>query len=206
MVARNDSLKVDKERFPKLGAKPQPKPSDLERYCGFTVKNLPLALTDENIVKFLVESGTPEDASKSKLNIVRGPKTISVTAEGIEPHDVIKIVETIDFPQARRKFFNVPLYCRPLRIQTPIKSKTPDPSVTTPTAPPKPFPTKQLTDQAKKPSPTHIVGGVSFRDTTEKLEGFVFNDDDVKQNPSMKRNALNRSPLDSIRDSKLVKM
>ena len=43
--------------------------------------------------------------------------------EGIEPDKVMKIIEAIDSPQIRTKIFNVPLYCRPLRLSTPTKEK-----------------------------------------------------------------------------------
>ena len=174
------------------------------------MRNIPSALTDEEILSFLTESGVPEDTEKANVKIIRGPQNSSATAEGIEPEKVIKITETLDFPQSRTKFFNVPLYCRPLRIQSPVK----DSKVSNQTALPTPnlSPSKSASTELKKtPSPIYIVGRVSFKDTTtaDKLKDFVFAEDPhkntPKQKPTPKRSSLNMSPLENMKDSKLVK-
>ena len=80
------------------------------------------------------------------------------------------------------------------------------------------FPTPNLspskpasTELKKTPSPTQIVGGVSFKDTTtrDKLKDFVFAEDPHKNTPKQtqtpKRSSLNMSPLENMKDSKLVK-
>ena len=207
---KTDALIIDKERFPRLAETPKPKQADLDKYSGITVRNIPSALTDEEILSFLTESGVPEDTEKANVKIIRGPKNSSATAEGIEPEKVIKITETLDFPQSRTKFFNVPLYCRPLRIQSPVK----DSKVSNQTALPTPnlSPSKSASTELKKtPSPIYIVGGVSFKDTTtaDKLKDFVFAEDPhkntPKQKPTPKRSSLNMSPLENMKDSKLVK-
>ena len=198
---KSKAIILDKERFPWLEANPKPKETDQDRYWGITVRNLPVALSDKEVLEFLVKSGAPEDATNTKVNTIRSTKNTSATVEGIDPQTVIKMIEAIDFPQSRTKFFNVPLYCRPLRIQSPVKAKetaTPSISSSTPKSP-LPKPTPKVTNKPQKVSPTHIIGGVLFKDITEQ----VGNDDDGTAN--LKRNALNRSPLDGLRDPKLVK-
>ena len=117
---KSGSLIMDSERFPRL-EKIQTKPKNIERYCGFTVKNLPNSLSDSEVCEFFGEFIILKE---EEMNINRGVKNISVTVENVEPEVVNKVVEAIDFPQCRKKFFNVPLYCRPLRVQTPEKTKT----------------------------------------------------------------------------------
>ena len=194
---KNGSLIADIERFPRLEQK-KSKPSEQTRYCGFTLKNLPSDLSDSDIADFLINSGINDDTIKSKLKIVRGVKTTNVTAEPIDPELVTKATEILDFPQSRTKFFSVPLYCRPLRNQTPEKVLVPVPEkIFTP-----PPPSRQPA-QIKKPSPTHIIGGVSFRE----LEGFDFSEETEKSKGAQnnKRTSVHRSPLDSTKGPKLVK-
>jgi hypothetical protein len=60
------------------------------------VRNLPLALTDEEILDFLVKSGAPEDATNTKVNTIRSTKNTSATVEGIDPQTVIKMQTSQD--------------------------------------------------------------------------------------------------------------
>ena len=220
----NKAFISDKERFPRFLEKAKPQQSEVDKYRGFTVKNFPTSLTDEEIKKFLVESGVSQDESKTQVNISRSSRNASATIEGIEPVEVTKIIEAIDFPSIRTKFFNVPLYCRPLRIQTPEK-ESPDEKIdeaidakeVQPPAPaPPPSQTKEdppnpvkINDSSKeeeekvmKTSPASIVvGGVKF-------QGFENSDLDDFKTPTNtpksrlfveqngKRSAATRSPLD----------
>ena len=181
-------------------------------------------------------------AEKNNINIRRGPKTSSATIEGIDPNEVIKITEAIDFPQIRTKFFNVPLYCRPLRGLTPTKNNvTDDPKETNDepitkenlvdTVPLTPENNKKKQQVKKKPvsqnSPGNniLVGGVKFvNKNKDALSEFDFGEgcdehsDEIENfqtpsnTPRLKRSSADRSPLDSMLDTKknktlqLVKM
>ena len=46
---KKGSLIMDSERFPRL-EKVQTKPKTIEKYCGFTVKNLPSRLSDSEVI------------------------------------------------------------------------------------------------------------------------------------------------------------
>ena len=120
---------------------------------------------------------------------------MSVTAELLDPKIVTKIVDSIDFTHSRTKFFNVPLYCRPLRVQTPVKPQPMEIASKSPSAKPSP-------KQGKAPS-TNVIGGVTFK--MKELNEFVFNDEtDYNQTgtQSNKRNSVSRSPLDQEKGPK----
>ena len=190
---KKNDISSDTERFPKIPEeKSKPKQSDVEKYRGVTVKNFPSSLKDEEILDFLDKCGALISAEKNNINIRRGPKTSSATIEGIDPNEVIKITEAIDFPQIRTKFFNVPLYCRPLRGLTPTKNDvTDDPKETNDepivkenlvdTVPLTPENNKKNQQVKKKPgsqnSPGNniLVGGVKFFDKNkDALSEFDF--------------------------------
>ena len=103
---KKGSLIADIERFPRLESQ-KLKPTEQDRYCGFTLKNLPSNLSEDDIADFLIKSGIGDDSIKSKLKIVKGDKTTNVTAEPLDPELVTKATEILDFPQSRTKFFSM---------------------------------------------------------------------------------------------------
>ena len=178
---KNGTLIIDKEKFPRFEPK-VPKLPEIEKYGGVTIKNLPSKLSVDDIEEFFKETGDVEDNIRDKLKIVRGPKTMSVTIEPLDPKIVTKIVDSIDFTHSRTKFFNVPLYCRPLRIQTPVKPKSTDTVSKSPSSKPSP-------KSGKAPS-THVIGGVIFK--MKELNEFVLHEDDDHNigTQSNKRNSV----------------
>ena len=203
------SLIMDCDKFPRLQPKTPAKPSDPEKYCGLTIKNLPISLSNSEVYEFLGDYDISKDASNLKININRSAKTISVTIDNLDPKLVNDVIEAVDFPKCRKKFFNVPLYCRPLRVQTPLKSKTtiPDSAETSTASPVKSAGSKTPNKSGNKPISTQLIGGVKFKNMSDKMNEYDFNEVDIfKDKPSNKRNSANRSPLEVKRDAKIVKV
>ena len=202
---KKGSLIMDSERFPRL-EKVQTKPTNIEKYCGFTVKNLPSRLSDSEVCDFLSDYIILKE---EEININRNAKNISVTLENVNPEIVTKVTKSIDFPQCRKKFFDVPLYCRPLRVQTPMKSKT-TASASAETSSANAVESLSPTTPKKsgnKNISTHIVGGVKFKNMNQQFDDYVFNAvENIKDNLKKKRSSTNRSPLEVKRDSKVAKV
>ena len=58
-----------------------------------------------------------------------------------------------------------------------------------------------------KPFSTQIVGGVKFKNLSNPMDDYDFNEVEIFNNkPPKKRNSANRSPLEAKRDAKLVKV
>ena len=202
---KSGSLIMDTVRFPRL-EKVQTKHTNFERYCGFTVRNLPSSLSNSDICEFLNDYIITTEA---EMNINRGLKNSSVTLENVDPEVVTKVVEAIDFPQCRKKFFNVPLYCRPLRVQTPEKAKTTDsaPAKTSATTAEESSSSKTPKKAGNKTFSTQVVGGVKIKNMSEQFKDYEFNEVNlINENSSKKRNSTKRSPLEAKRDSKVAKV
>ena len=69
-----------------------------------------------------MESGLPPDYGIERLGINKKEKNTYVTIEGLDTIIVQKIIKTIHFPDTNKKFFDVPLYCKPLRNMTTVKN------------------------------------------------------------------------------------
>ena len=83
-------------------------------FSSLTIRNFNPSLKDKEIQDFLIESGLPTDYSPNQIKYVRSEKNICVNLEPLE-HDVImNITNNIHFPQCKKKFFDLPLYCRPI--------------------------------------------------------------------------------------------
>ena len=52
-----------------------------------------------------------------------GKKNSWVIIEGLEPAEIKSMYNTLHFPVAKKKFFEAPIYCQPLRLLTPQKPK-----------------------------------------------------------------------------------
>ena len=65
--------------------------------------------------------GLPEDHGIENIRINRGDKNTWVVVEGLDNEDVQMMNKNIHFPISRQKYFDVPIYCRPLRNMTPLK-------------------------------------------------------------------------------------
>ena len=117
-------------QFPSLLKRPDPTSRDIECYEAISIKNIPLSVSDPDIVKFLVSCGVPNDHSIDNFKISKKTNSISVIVESLTTGQVEAILKSIHFPETRQKFFNCPLYCKPIRKLTPTKpDKSPNDNV-----------------------------------------------------------------------------
>ena len=114
---------------PKLD-RPEPTPNDIARYGGLTVLNFPKKVSDQEIFDFLKEVGGEELTDNTEIKLNRTSKNTSASLDPLKPEVVQKMIKLIHFPETKKKFFGVPLYCRAVRGMTPQKSSniTTDPN------------------------------------------------------------------------------
>ena len=91
-----------------------------------TIRNLPKSLANEEIVTFLSNHGLPTDLKEEHIKINKGERNTHVIIENLSPDQVQTLQKSIHFHDTNMKFFNVPLFCKPMRIMTPIKHKAAD--------------------------------------------------------------------------------
>ena len=60
----------------------------------------------------------------NNFKITRGDKASHIIVEGLSNENVSTIVESINFPDSKVKFFDVPNYCKAIRNLTPDKSSS----------------------------------------------------------------------------------
>ena len=77
--------------------------------------------TRKDLFDFLFQSGVPDDHGIENIRVNKGDKNTWVIVDGLETEVVQRINKFLHFPVSRKKFFNVPIYCRPLRNMTPMK-------------------------------------------------------------------------------------
>ena len=98
---------------------PSPTPKNGENqnnyaFNALTIRNFNPSLKDKEIQEFLIASGLPSDFSPNQIKYVRTEKNICVNLEPLEHDVVMNMTNNIHFPQSKKKFFNLPLYCRPI--------------------------------------------------------------------------------------------
>ena len=90
-----------------------------ENYTGVVIKNLPLEMTENDLKKFLVSKGLPEEASKMKIG--KTERSTRVDIEDINGETCLNLIKNIH----EKKFFDRVIYCRGLRdLITPVKTNT----------------------------------------------------------------------------------
>ena len=110
----------DKQFSPKI-KRPEPTSVEIEKFDGIAIKNIPKTVEDKDIFDFLFHYGLPEEHGIENIRINRGEKNTWVVVDGLETEDVQTLNKCIHFPVSRQKYFDVPIYCRPLRNMTPLK-------------------------------------------------------------------------------------
>ena len=95
---------------------------DMDKYDGITVNNFPLNIPDEEILSFLLEKGLPPEVDRNSMDFVRSDRNTRVQVDGsLQPHAVQLLMKNIHYHECQSKFWNVPIYCKPMRTLTPIK-------------------------------------------------------------------------------------
>jgi hypothetical protein len=96
--------------------------ADEERFVGLTIANINLEVSDEDIKKFVSEN-VSKDLDEKSIDIIRDKTKAVVTITSNLTAEVIKeALSRINFIESKKKFFDRPLYCRPLRDITPNKN------------------------------------------------------------------------------------
>ena len=119
----NDAPLLEVPRFPSKILRETPTTRVIEQFDGITVKNIPTRLDDKDIFEFLFNYGLPDDHGIEQIRINKDKKNTWVVIDGLAPEDVNTMYDSIHFPKTRQKFFDVPIYCRPLRNMTPTKAE-----------------------------------------------------------------------------------
>ena len=117
----SDAPILKESRFPSNLPREAPTAKDIEQFDGMTIKNIPSHLDDKEITTFLFNYGLPQDHGMDLIRINKDRKNTWVVVEGLTPDDVNTMFNSIHFPKTRQKFFDAPIYCRPLRNMTPVK-------------------------------------------------------------------------------------
>jgi hypothetical protein len=120
--ANKDTTTLSKDRFPSLRQIQEPSKRDIELFDGICVKNFPKTLDEKEILTFLTDHGIPLEHGAEKIRIKRGERNSSVIVNDLSPTEVQTIFDSIHFHKSKIMFFEVPLFCKPLRNMTPIKN------------------------------------------------------------------------------------
>ena len=83
--------------------------------------NFPKTLSDDDIFNFLKEVGNGDLSDTTEIRLSNTNKNISALLEPLAPEAVQKLIQLIHFPETKKKFFGVPLYCKAVRAMTPQK-------------------------------------------------------------------------------------
>ena len=113
------------QSFLKKFARNEPSKRDIELSDGITVRNIPNHLEIKSIFEFLLKNGLPEDHGIDQIRINKGDKNTWAIIEGLNSTSVLTMYNNIHYPVSQKKFYEVPIYCNPLRNSTPQKVSTP---------------------------------------------------------------------------------
>ena len=119
--AQQDATTATITKFPPTVKAQEPSNRDIELSDGIWIKNFLKTLDDKELVTFLINHGLPLDHENEKIQINRGERNSSVSINGLSSPDVEMLFKSIHFHTTEQKFFDVPLFCKPLRNMTPIK-------------------------------------------------------------------------------------
>ena len=119
--ATKDASVISNTRPPPTVQRPEHSIRDIEHFNGITVRNLPPDLDDKEILEFLMNYGMPITHAHDQININKGERNTCVVIDNLNSADVQTIFKSIHFHETKQKFFNVALYCKPLRNMTPKK-------------------------------------------------------------------------------------
>ena len=112
---------INNSRFPTTLVRNEPCEEDFERCDGITVKNIPKNIEEKCIWEFLIDNGLPLEHGIDNVRINMGEKNSWAIIDGLQPDEIKLIYNALHFPVINKKFFDAPIYCKPLRILTPTK-------------------------------------------------------------------------------------
>ena len=110
------------QNFPRAEKVAQVTEKDMQRYVGLSIANINLDEDDSAIQDFVrrfVSSEIPND----QINIIRDKKKAVVNInDTLTSETVSQAMKRLNFSDCKQKYFEKPLYCKPLRNMTPEKS------------------------------------------------------------------------------------
>ena len=72
----------------------------------------------------MFEKGLPKKTDRSKVQFTKTERNMKVTInDSVDWGTVHTLLQKIHFHECHEKFWKVPLYCKPIRTLTPVKSK-----------------------------------------------------------------------------------
>ena len=79
-------------------------------------------MSESEVLKFLFEKGLPQTTDKTKVKFIKSERNMKVSIEdSLGWKSVHTLLQNIHFHECNEKFWNVPLYCKPIRTLTPVK-------------------------------------------------------------------------------------
>ena len=119
--AARDAPVLNNSKLPTTIERPEPESRDIEQFNGVSVKNFPTKLDEKEILTFLINYGLPTTHDSVHININKEGKSTGVIIDDLGTTAVQTLYNSIHFPVTKQKFFDVPLYCKPIRNMTPTK-------------------------------------------------------------------------------------
>ena len=119
--AIRDATVLNNIKLPTNIKRPEPESRDIKHFNGVSVKNFPSKLDEKAILTFLINYGLPTTHDSVHININKEGKNTGVIIDGLGTTAVQRLYNSIHFPLTKQKFFDVPLYCKPIRNMTPTK-------------------------------------------------------------------------------------
>jgi hypothetical protein len=113
---------LDAKTFASNIEKPAAEEKDIQRYDGIMISNFPSHLSETDVLSFMFEKGLPKDINKNKVELIKSEKNTKVVInDSLEWGTVQALLKSIHFHESSEKFWNVPLFCKPIRALTPAK-------------------------------------------------------------------------------------
>jgi hypothetical protein len=119
-VTKNGDRPISDTRVPAV-KKPEITAEAKEKLTGLRINNLPLDMTEEEVVKFLKEHVKPGIESVNIEMSKNDRNTQVFVFSGVEPDLIVAAIAKIDFKETKEKFLGRPLYCKPVKNLTPTK-------------------------------------------------------------------------------------
>ena len=183
-----DSVISEAATFQRHLSRPQMTGDDIKKVVGIQIRNLPAAMSIEEVVKFLNES-VDQDITADRVSIMKTENSLNASVEnGLEGTKVMAAANELEFRQSKKKYFGKPLYCRILKNLTPekplpptsneIKSNSPcknlNPELANEPVPDKPAEVKEV-------KPTKVNDPKSIPSVKEKTKAIETKADEKKE-------------------------
>ena len=123
-VSKENQVKIA-DNF-KTVKKTEPSARDIEHYNGIDIRNIPQSVEEKDILEFLFENGVPSDHDMENIQVhkSRDPdvkKNTWVFVDNLTTKQVLEFQNKVHFHVTEKKFFNAPIYIKPVRNMTPKK-------------------------------------------------------------------------------------